>query len=127
LLENAVRYGGAAKVSWATHGSNLVLKVDDNGPGIPTDQLEKVFDPFYRLEQSRSLETGGYGLGLSIARTIIQSHGGDIQLVNRNGAGLRAIVTIPLDENELIKGETDDTQNAHSNVSGQRARQHGAS
>ena len=127
LLENAVRYGGAAKVSWATHGSNLVLNIDDNGPGIPVDQLEKVFDPFYRLEQSRSLETGGYGLGLSIARTIVQSHGGDIQLVNQNSAGLRAVVTIPLDESELIEGETDETENVDPAVAGQLARQHGAS
>jgi signal transduction histidine kinase len=126
LLENAVRYGGAAQVSWATHGSNLTLNIDDNGPGIPVDQLEKVFDPFYRLEQSRSLETGGYGLGLSIARTIIQSHGGDIQLVNRNGAGLRAVVTIPLDETELIEGETDETERVDPAVAGQLARQQSA-
>jgi signal transduction histidine kinase len=88
--------------------------------------LEKVFDPFYRLEQSRSLETGGYGLGLSIARTIVQSHGGDIQLVNQNSAGLRAVVTIPLDETELIEGETDETERVDPAVAGQLARQHGA-
>lgn len=127
LLENAVRYGGGAQISWAVRDANLVLNIDDTGPGIPDNELQKVFDPFYRLEQSRSLETGGYGLGLSIARTIIQSHGGDIGLVNRHGVGLRAVVTIPLDENQEMKGETDETEDVFSNVTVQLARQHGAS
>ena len=127
LLEKAVRYGGGAQISWAVRDANLVLNINDTGPGIPDNELQKVFDPFYRLEQSRSLETGGYGLGLSIARTIIQSHGGDIGLVNRHGVGLRAVVTIPLDENQEMKGETDETEDVFSNVTVQLARQHGAS
>ena len=102
LIENANRYGGGASVGWQCVGDTVVLTVDDNGPGIPEDEAEKVFDPFYRLEASRSLETGGHGLGLSIARTIIQAHGGDITLRNRETGGLRAIVTIPL------AGETPD-------------------
>lgn len=96
VIENANRYGGGAKVAWHRQGDTLVLTVDDRGPGIPQDKLEKVFDPFYRLEESRSLETGGHGLGLSIARTIVQAHGGDITLENREKGGLRAAVSIPL-------------------------------
>lgn len=96
VIENANRYGGGASVTWYRRGDTLVLTVDDRGPGIPRDKLEKVFDPFYRLEESRSLETGGHGLGLSIARTIVQAHGGDIVLENREQGGLRAAVAIPL-------------------------------
>lgn len=96
VIENANRYGGGASVGWHRQGDTLVLTVDDNGPGIPRDKLEKVFDPFYRLEESRSRETGGHGLGLSIARTIVQAHGGDITLGNRESGGLRAAVSIPL-------------------------------
>ncbi len=98
LIENAVRYGGAASVAWSSGQGELVLTIDDNGPGIPSEKLEKVFDPFFRLEESRSLETGGYGLGLSIARTIIQSHGGEVTLTNREAGGLRATVRIPLEQ-----------------------------
>jgi signal transduction histidine kinase len=96
VIENAIRYGGGATVGWHRQGDTLVLTVEDDGPGIPQDKLEKVFDPFYRIEESRSLETGGHGLGLSIARTIVQAHGGDITLENRETGGLRAAVSIPL-------------------------------
>lgn len=96
VIENANRYGGGATVGWDRRDDTLVLTVEDNGPGIPRDKLEKVFDPFYRLEESRSLETGGHGLGLSIARTIIQAHGGDITLGNRETGGLSAAVSFPL-------------------------------
>ncbi len=96
LIENANRYGGGASIRWQRREGTLVLTVEDRGPGIPADELEKVFDPFYRLEASRSLETGGHGLGLSIARTIVQAHGGDITLSNRETGGLRAAISIPL-------------------------------
>lgn len=96
LIENAQRYGRAARVSWAVDRGELSIRVDDDGPGIREADLERVFDPFYRLEASRSLETGGHGLGLSIARTIARAHGGDIHLENREGGGLRATVRIPL-------------------------------
>lgn len=95
LIENALRYGQAARINWQKTGGEVVLTLDDDGPGIPEDQLDKVFDPFVRLEESRSLKTGGHGLGLSIARTIIQSHGGDVTLSNRPEGGLRARVRLP--------------------------------
>ena len=96
VIENAIRYGSAARVSYAVRQNDLLIFVDDQGPGIPATELERVFDPFYRLEVSRSLETGGHGLGLAIARTIIRSHGGDISLANSETGGLRATIAIPL-------------------------------
>ncbi|KPN62862.1 histidine kinase [Aliiroseovarius crassostreae] len=96
VIENAVRYGRKARVSYSVRNSDLLIFVDDEGSGIPAAELERVFDPFYRLEESRSLETGGHGLGLAIARTIVRAHGGDISLANREEGGVRATVTIPL-------------------------------
>ena len=96
LIDNAVRYGGAAEVSLTQEPGFAVITVADKGPGLPEDQLEAVFEPFVRLEASRSRDTGGVGLGLAIARTIIQAHGGTIQLRNRTGGGLNAIVRLPV-------------------------------
>lgn len=95
LIENAVKYGGRARVDLAERGDEIVITIADDGPGIPEDEQERVFDPFYRLEASRSFETGGTGLGLTIARTAMRAHGGDIQLHNRNPSGLCATVTLP--------------------------------
>ena len=72
-----------------------MVHVDDEGDGIPEEELEKVFRPFYRLESSRSRDTGGTGLGLSVARTVFRAHGGDVVLSNRPEGGLRATVTLP--------------------------------
>jgi signal transduction histidine kinase len=72
-----------------------VIKVADQGPGLPEDQLESVFEPFVRLEGSRNRDTGGVGLGLAIARTIIQAHGGTITLRNVPEGGLEAVVSLP--------------------------------
>ena len=69
--------------------------VEDEGPGIPEADLERVFEPFVRLEVSRSRDTGGSGLGLAIARSIVRSHGGDIRLENRPEGGVRATVVLP--------------------------------
>lgn len=96
VIENAERYGDEPRVFYHARNSELVITVEDNGSGIPAQELERVFDPFFRLEQSRSLETGGHGLGLSIARTIIRAHGGDISLSNRDEGGLRATIAIPI-------------------------------
>jgi signal transduction histidine kinase len=94
LIENAVRYGGSARVSLRTEPDMFVATIDDNGPGIPEDRLEEVFEPFVRLEESRNNTTGGAGLGLTLARSIAREHGGDIVLENRRRdgqiAGLRA-------------------------------------
>ncbi len=73
----------------------FVLVISDHGPGIPSDALEQVFAPFFRLEQSRNSMTGGVGLGLTSARAVIQGHGGDIALSNRSGGGLEVHVTLP--------------------------------
>ena len=97
LVANAVNYGGAARVSLAPPKDGiLTLTVDDDGKGIPPDELERVFEPFYRVEASRNRETGGTGLGLPITRNILRAHGGDVVLVNRTGGGVRAVVTLPI-------------------------------
>ncbi len=101
LIENALRYGGNARVNYEVQDQTLLVSIEDDGPGIPEVQLEQVFEPFFRLEESRSLETGGHGLGLSISRTIARSHGGDISLSNREGKGLVAQLRIPLSEDSL--------------------------
>ncbi|MBB3610624.1 HAMP domain-containing sensor histidine kinase [Rhizobium sp. BK602] len=94
LAENAARYGGHAKVYIRHSATTIDIVVEDNGPGIPEGMREKVFAPFFRLEASRSRDTGGVGLGLSIARAIARQHGGDIQLTP-NDPGLKAIISLP--------------------------------
>lgn len=95
LIDNAVRYGGVAKVTLTQEPGMAVIKVADQGPGLPEDHLESVFEPFVRLEWSRNRDTGGVGLGLAIARTIIQAHGGTITLRNLPEGGLEAVVGLP--------------------------------
>jgi signal transduction histidine kinase len=96
LLENAVKFGGLARARVFTDGANAVVEIDDDGPGIPPHDTEKVFEPFYRREPSRSRQTGGIGLGLAVVRSIARGHGGDVSLVNRVGGGLTARVQLPL-------------------------------
>ncbi len=98
VIENAVRYGKRADVRLEKSGSEARITVLDHGTGIPEADIERVFDPFVRLEESRSRDTGGAGLGLSIARTIIHAHGGEISLANQPGGGLAVTVTLPLAE-----------------------------
>ena len=98
LIQNALRYGEEASVQLAKKEKQLLITIADRGPGIPPDQREQVFLPFYRLESSRNRETGGTGLGLTIARTIIRRHGGDIQLSDRKGGGLLVSITLPFEE-----------------------------
>lgn len=95
LVGNALRYGGAARIALSRGAGMAVLAVDDDGPGIPAESLEEVFRPFHRLESSRNSETGGTGLGLTIARSIARAHGGDLVLRNRPGGGLRAVLSLP--------------------------------
>jgi len=97
LIENAQRYGGGAQVTFTEQDGAAVIEIADQGPGIPEDQLEEVFAPFQRLDSSRSLDTGGHGLGLSIARSILRAHGGDVALANAPGGGLVARVSLPID------------------------------
>ncbi|MDP7152534.1 MAG: ATP-binding protein [Paracoccaceae bacterium] len=105
IIENAVRYGKSAKVSWTVTDGEIVIHVDDEGPGIPEASIDRVFDPFVRLDESRSLETGGHGLGLSIARSILRAHGGDITLSNRETGGLRATIRLPASNSNPSKGD----------------------
>jgi len=96
LIANAVKYGGYARVTAAREGNKAVIRVNDGGPGISEPQLEKVFEPFYRVDASRSRETGGTGLGLTIARNIARQHGGSLTLRNAPSGGLECTLTLPL-------------------------------
>ena len=95
LVGNAVRYGQRAEISVQDDGRTVTIRVRDAGPGIPEDQLEKVFEPYYRLEDSRSREHGGNGLGLGIARNIAALHGGSLTLRNLSEGGLEAVLKLP--------------------------------
>ena len=102
LVDNACSYGGGATITVQDTAERLELQVLDNGPGIPKAQLEQVFEPFFRLEASRSRATGGTGLGLGIARNIARSHGGDLVLRSRPEGGLAAVLTLPRREAEPL-------------------------
>lgn len=96
LIGNAVRYGGRADVSLQARGDRLCITVDDAGRGVPPDQLEAVFQPFYRVDASRNRHTGGVGLGLYIARTLVERMDGTLTLQNRAEGGLRATLSLPV-------------------------------
>ena len=97
LVQNAVKYGGSALVSVSVDGPSIRVSVRDEGPGIPADKLEAVFEPFYRIEPSRGRRTGGHGLGLTVARSIARAHGGDVVVLNRTPRGLEALLTLPIE------------------------------
>jgi signal transduction histidine kinase len=96
LLDNAVKYGKRAEAAIAATATTIEITVDDDGPGIPEAELARVFQPFYRVEESRNRDTGGTGLGLAIAQSIVQTHGGELTLANRPGGGLRATIKLPV-------------------------------
>ena len=96
LVSNALRYGTVVKLQAARGRTSVEIVVDDNGPGIPPDQYEDVFRPFFRLDSSRNVDTGGVGLGLTIARDVARSHGGDVALAASPLGGLRVSVRIPI-------------------------------
>jgi len=96
LLSNAVRYGGSAAVEVLRDGNEAVLRVTDNGPGIPPERLSDMTEPFTRGEASRNRETGGAGLGLTLARAIAEAHGGRLVLANRTEGGLSAELRLPV-------------------------------
>jgi signal transduction histidine kinase len=95
LLDNAVKYGKRAEAAITSTANAIEITIDDEGPGIPEGELPRVFQPFYRVEESRSRATGGTGLGLAIAQSIVQAHGGELTLANRPGGGLRATIKLP--------------------------------
>jgi signal transduction histidine kinase len=95
LIDNAVKYGGNAIVAMRATKAQVEITVDDEGPGIPEDQLGRVMQPFVRLEESRNRDTGGIGLGLAIAASIAEAHGGTLMLSNRREGGLRAAIALP--------------------------------
>jgi signal transduction histidine kinase len=95
LIDNAVKYGGGARVSLDADAAAVTVRVEDDGPGIPEEALETVFEPFRRLEDSRNRGSGGSGLGLTIARQVVEAHGGTLVLANRAGGGLAAMVRLP--------------------------------
>jgi signal transduction histidine kinase len=99
LLGNAAKYSlpdsGEIELSARREGLDLVVQIEDDGPGIPEDDLPHLFEPFFRVDRSRSRKTGGYGLGLSICKRIVEAHGGDIQATNNPGRGARFTLTFP--------------------------------
>jgi signal transduction histidine kinase len=96
LIDNARKYAGGAEIRVDCRGAEVITDITDHGPGIPPEEYENVFKSYYRLEPSRSRRTGGYGLGLAIARSVVRSHGGDITLGPAPGGGLRVQVALPL-------------------------------
>jgi signal transduction histidine kinase len=95
LIDNAIKYGGSARAALAVTSATVEIRIDDDGPGIPENELARVVQPFYRLEGSRSRDTGGMGLGLAIAASVVEAHGGELQLANRKAGGLRASIMLP--------------------------------
>lgn len=95
LVENAIKYAAAAQVSLTRDNGAAVLAVADRGPGISPGTIERMFDPFTRLEGSRNRETGGAGLGLALARGLVEAEGGTLVLANREGGGLIATIRLP--------------------------------
>lgn len=96
LIGNAVKYAGSARLRAFHCDRRAVLTIDDDGPGVPPEELEAVFEPFARGERSRNRETGGVGLGLAVARQGARACGGEVTLENRDGGGLRATLSLPL-------------------------------
>ena len=96
LLENAIKYGSSAQVQVMQLPASLHIVISDQGPGVPADKLERLFDPFYRLESSRNRDHGGTGLGLTIARSIAEQHGGTLTLKNGFEQGLECHLDLPI-------------------------------
>lgn len=97
IINNAIRYAGSTVIHLIKRKKFIFVKIEDNGPGIPKADLEKVFEPFYRSEHSRSRDTGGVGLGLSVTRDIILAHQGRIYLKNKKSGGLKVFIQLPVD------------------------------
>lgn len=109
LLENAIKYTQSGGSVWVearrVAGEHIEISVNDNGPGIPSEHLPRIFERFYRVDKARSRAEGGTGLGLSIVRHIVQRHGGSVRAESRLGKGSRFIVTLPLEPEQVILPE----------------------
>ena len=95
MIDNSIKYGDKVKVELTKKNSNIFIKVEDNGPGIPEQEYENVFKPFYKIDKSRGETKSSVVLGMSIASDIIQSHGGNIKLEKSILNGLRVRITLP--------------------------------
>jgi signal transduction histidine kinase len=95
LVDNALKYGKEVAIELAEGGDHVRIDVRDRGPGIPPAHLQKVVHPFYRVEPSRNRHTGGTGLGLAIAKDIVEAHGGELEIANRESGGLQVTVRLP--------------------------------
>jgi signal transduction histidine kinase len=98
LIDNAIKYAGSVQVALDSGDDSVIVHLSDNGPGIPEQELNQVFQPFYRVDRSRSLQVSGSGLGLSVASDIVTAHGGEIRIKNREPSGLLVSVELPKDE-----------------------------
>ena len=96
LVENALKYGGAAHLGLATRNGEMVLTVDDRGPGIPPDQRALLLEPFTRIEGSRARRTGGSGLGLAVVHSLLLAHRGTLEIGDAPGGGARITVRLPI-------------------------------
>ena len=96
IIENAFHYGKTIAVKLESDEKHLELTVEDDGPGIPVEKRDDAFKAFYRVEGSRNKQNGGVGLGLAIAKDVIVSHGGSIQLLDSELGGLRVLISLPL-------------------------------
>jgi two-component system OmpR family sensor kinase len=96
LVQNALKYGERARLRLRAVSSHCVLEIDDDGPGIPDQLQQQVFEPFFRIEASRNRDTGGIGLGLATVRAIVLDHGGEITIGNRKTGGLRVTISLNL-------------------------------
>lgn len=96
IVNNAAKYSDTVEIEASRNGRFVEIKVDDGGPGVPKEMRDEVFKPFYRMDSSRNLDSGGAGLGLTIARDIMRGHGGEIRLTDSPLGGLRAILRLPV-------------------------------
>lgn len=96
VIDNAIKYGRVADLQLQLENSAIVLTVDDEGPGIPPDRRQAMLEPFNRLETSRNRATGGAGLGLAVARSVAEAHGGTIEIAEAPGGGTRVRIGLPV-------------------------------
>jgi two-component system osmolarity sensor histidine kinase EnvZ len=95
-VNNAARFASTIRITAAKTDGVLTIEVEDDGPGIPEEERELVFRPFYRIDHARNQDSGSTGLGLAIARDITRIHGGDIKLDASSLGGLKAVLTLPV-------------------------------